>query len=146
MRCFLILLALASAASAYGKDSAAVRLPAVPPDRIIDPSHSERRSREDIEVLIFNQHGVGLMTFQLNRKPVAKLRRREAIRLYLRPARYRFGVVPVFNATLPSTSEINAEVGGEGPQLYRIFKSAGFTSSGGNALYEIALVKQGGRR
>ena len=86
------------------------------------------------------------MTFQLDRKPLARLHRGEAIRLYLRPGRYRFGVVPMFNAILPSTSEVNADVRGPGPQFYRIFMSAGFTSSGGNAVYDIALMDEGRRR
>jgi hypothetical protein len=86
------------------------------------------------------------MTFQLDRKPLARLHRGEAIRLFLRAGRYRFGAVPMFNAILPSTSEINADVRGAGRQVYRIFQSAGFTSSGGNAAYDIALVDEGRQR
>jgi hypothetical protein len=143
MRRFLILLlALAITGSAFARDPGAARFRTVPPERISDPSYSERRTPGDVEVVIVNLGRGGLMTFELDRKPVARLYRREALRLYLRPGRYRFGVVPVLYAILPSTSEIFADVRAERRQVYRIFQSAGFTSSGGNAVYDIALAEE----
>jgi len=71
-------------------------VPLVPPKQIVDATHLQRRSADDIEVVVLSQSGgSSLMTFQLNRRPIAKLRQGEAILLYLSPARYRFGVIHI---------------------------------------------------
>ena len=99
----------------------------------------QRHSNREIEVIVVQQaRGGGLLTFHLNGEAVAKLAYADWVRLYLPPGRYRFGVAPSVNFGRATFWQTNAEVSPETRQLYRIFQSAGFTSSGGNAVYEIA--------
>jgi hypothetical protein len=118
-----------------------VRVSSIPPLQIIDATHFHRRNAGEIEVVILRQAFRGLLTFYLNGQPVAKLGQSEAIRLYLSPARYRFGVIPSSHFVLSSLWEMNADVTRDTPQFYRIFQSSGFTSSGGNAVFEISPLK-----
>jgi hypothetical protein len=106
----------------------------------MDATHFHRRSGDEIEVIIVQQ-AQDLMTFFLNRQPIAKLGQGEAMRLYLSPGRYRFGAILVVNWVLSPLAEMNANVTPDTRQLYRIFQSSGFTSSGGNAVFEISQVK-----
>jgi len=140
----LLVFALVVAGCANGERSGGVRVPLVPPKQIVDATHLQRRSADDIEVVVLSQSGgSSLMTFQLNRRPIARVRQGEAILLYLSPARYRFGIIPYSHAALYSLSEITVDLTQNAPQIYRIFQSSGFTSSGGNAVFEIAPVPSG---
>jgi hypothetical protein len=116
----------------------------VPAGRILDPTHFERRSPEQAEVLIFRpgrlRTGGDLLSFHLNRKPIATFQAGEALRLFLEPGSHRFGVLPTSNPGLYRIAEIIAEVKKvpvDERQIYRVFQSSGFTSSGGNAVFEI---------
>lgn len=122
------------------------RIAAVPAAQIIDASHFQRRSKDEIETVIVHQtRGAGLLTFYLNGHPIAKLGRGEGIRLYLSPGRYRFGVASSHYSGGTGLWQTNADISRNTPQIYRIFKSAGFTSSGGNAVYEISRFKSHSR-
>ena len=125
---------------------AIIRAVPVPAAQIIDASHFERHSKDEIETVIVHQtRGAGLLTFYLNGQPVAKLGRGEGVRLYLSPGRYRFGVASSHYSGGTGFWQTNADVSRNTPQIYRIFQSAGFTSSGGNAVYEISRFKSHSR-
>ena len=108
---------------------------------MVDVRRLVRSDPKEREVVIINS-GAGMLMFHLDRRPVASVARREALRLYLLPGRYRFGVRPTSHALTPAMFEINAEVSDDDRQLYRVFQSSGFTSSGGNAALDIAPVKE----
>src|SRR5205085_12688221 len=108
-----------------------------PPDRIIDAAHFHRRKVGEIEVIILTQESAGLLTFYLDGQPVAKVIQGEAIRIYLSPGRYRFGIIPSSHVVLSSLWEMNADVAKNAPQFYRIFNSGG-RNSGWGASFEIA--------
>lgn len=137
-----LLIALALAASSYPISGApTARYSHIAPLQIIDATYSQRHNAGEIEVFILSQTSGGLLIFYLNGQPVAKLEGGEFIRLYLSPARYRFGVIPYSHVVLSSMWEMKADVSRNSPRYYRIFQSSGFTSSGGNAVYEIAPLK-----
>jgi hypothetical protein len=116
-----------------------IRASLVSPAQIIDRTHLQRRTNDEIEVDVVQQtRGAGLLTFFLNGQPIAKLDYGEMLRLYLSPGRYRFGVAPSHYFGGTGFWQMNADVTRNTHQIYRIFQSAGFTSSGGNAVYEIA--------
>jgi hypothetical protein len=111
----------------------------VPAAQVIDATHLRRHSNDEIEVVVVQQvRGSGLLTFHLNGRAVAKLDYADWICLYLSPGRYRFGVDPSYNFGRSGFWEMNADVSRSTHLVYRIFQSAGFTSSGGNAVYEIS--------
>jgi hypothetical protein len=141
MKRLLIALVLAATVHPANGGAGKVRYPFVSPLQIIDATHFQRRNAAEIEVFILSRTSGGLLTFYLNGQPVAKLSGGEAIRLYLSPGRYRFGVIPFSHVVLSSMWEMNADVKRNAPRFYRIFQSSGFTSSGGNAVYEIAPLK-----
>lgn len=116
-----------------------IRASLVPDSQVIDAAHFRRKTKGEIEVVVVQRaRGAGLLTFHLNGRPTAKLGHAEAVRLYLAPGRYRFGVSPSYPYGGTGFWQMNADVSETTPQVYRIFKSAGFTSSGGNAVYEIS--------
>ena len=140
VRCLSVLLALlAMIASANAKRRLEMRASAIPDTQVIDATHLRRTGQEQVEVVIVQQaKGSGLLLFHLNGRATAKLAYGEWMRLYLQPGRYRFGVLPSPNFGRATFWEMSADVSGKATQVYRIFQSAGFTSRGGNAVYEIA--------
>ena len=140
MKRLLMVLALAATGCTTSEGTGAVRVPFVPPGQIIDATHFHRRNAGEIEVFILCQASEGLLTFYLDRQPVAKLSGGEAIRLYLSPGRHRFGVIPSSQVVLYSLWEMNADVARKGPRFYRIFPSGG-RNSGWGASFEIAPLK-----
>src|SRR5436190_18329600 len=94
MKRSLILLALIATGSFTNGAPGTVQVALVPPDRIIDAAHFHRRKVGEIEVIILTQESAGLLTFYLDGQPVAKVIQGEAIRIYLSPGRYRFGIIP----------------------------------------------------
>lgn len=111
----------------------------IPSAQVIDATHLHRHAKDELEVVIVQQvRDAGLLTFHLNGRAIAKLEYADWVRLYLPPGRYRFGVTPSSNFGRGSSLESSAEVTAKTRQVYRIFQSAGFTSSGGNAVYEIS--------
>ena len=112
----------------------------VPKTQIFDASLTQRHSKNEVEVYIVQGASRQLLTFQLNGQPVVKLASGEAVVLYLNPSRYRFGVVPSHFSGDTFLWQTNADVSRNPPQVYLIFQSAGFTSSGGGAVYEIKRV------
>lgn len=128
-----------------GKASAGRHLEILPSPvastQVINATNLRRHSKDEIEVVIAQQvRGSGQLTLNLNGQAVAKLGYADWVRLYLSPGRYRFGIVPSYSFGRGISPEMTADVSLNTRQLYRIFKSAGFTSSGGNAVYEIARV------
>ena len=113
----------------------------VPSTQVVDTTHLRRHSKVEVEVVIVQQARPGLLTLHLDSRAVAKLDYAEFIRLYLPPGRYRFGVAPSYSFGRGSSPEMKADVRGNRRQIYRIFQSSGFTSSGGNAVYEIARIE-----
>jgi hypothetical protein len=136
----IILLALfAMIASANAKRRLEIKATPIPEAQVIDATHLRRTGREQVEVFVVQQaKGAGLLVFHLNGRATAKLEYADWIRLYLRPGRYRLGVSPSPNFGRATFWEMSADVTGKTEQIYRIFQSAGFTSSGGNAVFEIA--------
>jgi hypothetical protein len=106
--------------------------------QILDPTHLQRHSNNEVEVIIVQQaRGSGLLSFHLDGRPVAKLDYGDWVRLYLEPRHYRFGVAPS-NFGRAIFWQMTADVSPKKPHVYKIFQTAGFTSSGGNAVYEIS--------
>lgn len=140
MKLLSILLALAvTICSASARRPLEIRESPVSAAQVIDATHLRRHSNDELEVVVVQQvRGSGLLTFHLNGRAVAKLAYADWICLYLSPGRYRFGVVPSYNFGRANFWEMNADVSRNTQQVYRIFQSAGFTSSGGNAVYEIS--------
>jgi len=111
----------------------------VPSTQVIDATHLRRHAKDELEMVIVQQaRGAGLLTFHLNGRAIAKLDYADWVRLYLSPGRYRLGVTPASNFGRGASVETSADVTAKTRQVYRIFQSAGFTSSGGNAVYEIS--------
>jgi hypothetical protein len=109
--------------------------------QILDPTHLQRHSNRDVEVIIVQQvRSSGLLSFYLDGQPVAKLGYADWVRLYLEPRRCRFGVAPSPNFGRATFWQMTAEISPKSSRVYKIFQSAGFTSSGGNAVYEITQV------
>jgi hypothetical protein len=140
MKLLGILLALAvSICSASAGRPLEIRGSPVSAAQVIDATHLQRHSKSEIEVVVVQQvRGSGLLTFHLNGRAIVKLAYADWTCLYLSPGRYRFGVVPSYNFGRSAFREMSADVSRNGQQVYRIFQSAGFTSSGGNAVYEIS--------
>lgn len=138
-RLFIILgLAVSSCTTSQGP-SIVIRASSVSAAQIIDATHLHRHTVDEIEVVVVQQvRGEGLLTFHLNGQPMAKLAPDEMIRFYLSPGRYRFGIAPSYNFGRSGFWEMNTDVSQNTKQVYRVFQSAGFTSSGGNAVYEIS--------
>lgn len=141
MRTLFTFLALAAAACFAADKPQSRSFPLLQPAQIMDASYSTRHNAKEVEVVILNLASKQ-MTFQLERKPIAKITPGYAFRLYLSPGDYRFGIVPTYQVPLTAYWEMRAGVTGKETQLYRIFQSSGFTSSGGNAGYEIAYIKE----
>jgi hypothetical protein len=107
-------------------------------NQVLDPTHLQRHSNNEVEVIIVQQaRGSGLLSFHLDGRPVAKLDYGDWVRLYLEPRHYRFGVAPS-NFGRAIFWQMTADVSPKKPRVYKIFQTAGFTSSGGNAVYEIS--------
>lgn len=137
----ILFLATTLSSSSPTTEAKTIRVSLVPETQVVDPTHFSRQSKEEIEVVVVQAaRGTGLLTFYLNGRPIAKIAPGEAILLYLAPRRYRFGLMPSNHFGGAIWWETNAEVSRDISQVYRIFQSAGFTSSGGNAVYEIAQV------
>ena len=135
----LLLTLVLTIGSASAKKPLEARVPLVPDAQVIDAAHLRRNAKDEIEVVVVQRaRGAGLLTFHLNGRPTAKLGYGEGLRLYLAPGRYRFGVAPSHYYGGTGFWQTNVDVSANTRQVYRIFKSAGFTSSGGNAVYEIS--------
>jgi hypothetical protein len=139
VRTLAILLAVVAASSpAFAGKAIEIHESPISRSQVLDATHLQRHSTNEVEVIIVQQaRGSGLLVFYLDGRPVANLGYADWVRLYLEPRRYRFGVAPSPNFGRAIFWQMAAEISPKSPQLYRIFKSAGFTSSGGNAVYEI---------
>jgi hypothetical protein len=123
----------------YARRRLEIHAAPVPQTQAIDATRLRRHTKSEIEVFVVQQaRGAGLLTFQLNGKAVVKLGYADWVCLYLPPGRYRFGAAPSGFGRGVSPETI-ADVSTKNVQLYRISQTAGFTSSGGNAVYEISL-------
>ena len=150
MRIQLLATAIILAGCLSGHAAPPGKVALVPPKRVSDATHFERRSAEEVEVVIAQLWPVmgararqnRLLAFQLNRKPVATFFAGEAVRLYLRPGRYRLGVIPTSNPHLHRVTEIEIQVTKGTRMLYRVFQSAGFTSGFGEAVFEFERVRE----
>jgi hypothetical protein len=142
VRTLAILLAVVAASSpAFAGKAIEIRESPISRNQVLDPTHLQRHSPSEVEVIIVQQaRGSGLLSFHLDGRPVAKLDYGDWVRLYLEPRRYRFGVAPSPNFGRAIFWQMTAEIAPKSRQLYKIFQSAGFTSSGGNAVYEISPV------
>jgi hypothetical protein len=142
VRTLAILLAVVSALSpAFAGKAIEARESPISRNQILDPTQLQRHSNREVEVIIVQQvRGSGLLSFYLDGRPVAKLDYADWVRLYLEPRRYRFGVAPSPNFGRAVFWQMTAEISPKRPRFYKIFQSAGFTSSGGNAVYEISQV------
>ena len=141
MRSVAALIGFVALISVTSGASETFRVPLVPESRVADVRRLVRGNPKEREVVILNSDAQ-MLVFHLDRRPVASVARGEALRLYLLPGRYRFGVRPTSHALTPTMTEINAEISKDERQLYRIFQSSGFTSSGGNAALDIAPMKE----
>jgi len=142
MRHLLLFLALVTTGVAVGAEAPGRRVPTIPAKQIIDASPLQRSSAEQVLIGVFAQAGGGLFTFYLDRKPIAQLGRSQGILLYLGPGTHRFGVIPSSRTVLHTVWETKVEITKQSAgEVYRIFQSSGFTSSGGNAVFEIDLMK-----
>jgi hypothetical protein len=140
VRTVAILLAVVAASSpAFAGKAIEIHESPISRSQILDAIHLQRHSNDEVEVIIVQQaRGSGLLSFHLDGRPVAKLDYADWVRLYLKPRRYRFGVAPSPNFGRAIFWQMTAEVSPKSPHVYKIFQSAGFTSSGGNAVYEIS--------
>lgn len=97
-------------------------------------SHYFRRSdTSQIEVLIkrdvgFTGGGSGIV-FHIDGKPVAKLGAGQGARIYLKPGKYLFGVLPTLNLGFNSLMETEADVSESVSQVYRIYIGFGGNNS-----------------
>ncbi len=110
-------------------------------DRILAPSFFQRRSVDDVEVIVkrdqgFSGSGTGII-LHLDGKPIAKLGSGQIARLYLAPGRYLLGVIPTINVGSHSLQETEAVVTRGTSQIYRIH-----TSSGGSMTFQISRSSQ----
>jgi hypothetical protein len=97
--------------------------------QIIAANYFRRTDASQIEVLIkrdvgFTGSGSGII-FHIEGKPVAKLGAGQGARIYLKPGKYLFGVLPTLNLGFNSLMEIEAEVNANVRQVYRIYISYG---------------------
>jgi len=107
--------------------------------QVMDATHTRRHAKNEVEISVVQQvRGSGQLMLHLNGLAVAKLAYADWIQLYLPPGRYRLGVAPAHNFGRAGLWEMNVDLSGNKPRIYKILQSAGFTSSGGNAVYEIA--------
>ena len=142
---FLLTLVL-TIGSVRAAKSVEIRASLVPDSQVIDAAHLRRKVKNEVEVVVVQRaRGAGLLTFHLNGGPTAKLGYGEGLRLYLAPGRYRFGVAPSHYYGGTGFWQMNVDISARTHQVYRIFKSAGFTSSGGNAVYEISRYESHSR-
>jgi hypothetical protein len=139
VRTLAILLAVVAASSpAFAGKAIEIHQLPISRNQILDATHLQRHSSNEVELIIVQQaRGSGLLSFHLDGRPVAKLDYRDWVRLYLEPRHYRFGVAPS-NFGRAIFWQMTAEVSPKSPHVYKIFQTAGFTSSGGNAVYEIS--------
>jgi hypothetical protein len=101
--------------------------------QILAPNYFKRTDANQVEVVIkrdvgFTGAGSGII-FSIEGKPVAKLGVGQGARIYLKPGRYLFGVLPTLNLGFNSLMETEAEVSANAPQIYRIFISYGGNNS-----------------
>lgn len=101
--------------------------------QIIAASYFRRTDPGQVEVLIkrdvgFTGGGSGIIFF-IDGKQVAKLGAGQGARIYLKPGKYLFGVLPTLNLGFNSLMETEADVNGSPPQVYRIYIGYGGTNS-----------------
>jgi hypothetical protein len=138
LRAILLVLAV-TICSASAARRIEIHAAPVAASQVIDATHLRRHAKNEVEVSVVQQaRGSGQLMFHLNGLAVAKLAYADWIQLYLPPGRYRLGVVPAHNFGRAGLWEMNVDLSGSKPRIYKIFQSSGFTSSGGNAVYEIA--------
>jgi hypothetical protein len=101
--------------------------------QIIAAQYFHRTDPSQIEVMIkrdvgFTGAGSGIIFF-IDGKQVAKLGAGQGARIYLKPGKYLFGVLPALNLGFNSLMETDAEVNGSQRQIYRIYTGFGGTNS-----------------
>ncbi len=123
----------------------ATEIPLIPSDQVIVRDYFVRHTPAEIEVIVLrNRIYDGLITLSVNGRAIAKFAQGQAIRLYLRPGSYRFGVVPSYSWGGAHYNESRVEITPQPQrQLYVVYQSSGFTSSGGSAVYEVSRVENG---
>ncbi len=142
MQRLLVILALTAVGVSSVHAQEGRKFTAIPADQVIDDSVVRRHSSAEVEISVLQAACGELLTFCLNGRAVAKLAGSQMVPLYLTPGRYRFGVVPSYNfGRGQGLQQMNADITREPRQFYRIFQSGGFTSSGGNAVYEVSSLK-----
>jgi hypothetical protein len=101
--------------------------------QILAANYFRRSDASEVEVLIKRDVGVTGMgsgiIFHIEGKPVAKLGAGQGARIYLRPGKYLFGVLPTLNLGANSLMEIEADVNSSVRQVYRIYISFGGNNS-----------------
>lgn len=101
--------------------------------QIIAANYFRRADPSQIEVLI--KRDVGLtgagsgIIFFIDGKQVAKLGAGQGARIYLKPGKYLFGVLPTLNLGFNSLMETEADVNASQRQIYRIYIGFGGTNS-----------------
>jgi hypothetical protein len=134
----LLLLAI-TIGSANADRRIEIHVTPVAASQVMDATHLRRHAKNEVEVSVVQQvRGPGQLMLHLNGLAVAKLAYADWLQLYLPPGRYRLGVAPAHNFGRAGLWEMKVDLSGSKPRIYRIFQSAGFTSSGGNAVYELA--------
>ena len=111
-------------------------------DRLLASRYFQRRSAEDVEVIVKRDQGISGggtgIVLHLEGKPVAKLGAGEIVRLYLPPGRYLLGVLPTINFLgAHSLQETEAIVTPGTSQIYRIH-TAGY----GDTAFHISRSSQ----
>ena len=101
--------------------------------QIIAANYFRRTDPNQVEVLIkrdvgFTGGGSGII-FSIEGKPVAKLGAGQGARIYLKPGKYLFGVLPTLNLGFNSLMETEADVNKSVSQVYRIYIGFGGTNS-----------------
>lgn len=135
----LLLLAIAISSASAARKRIEIHVEPVAASQVMDATHLRRHAKNEVEVTVIQQvRGSGQLMLHLNGLAVAKLAYADWIQLYLPPGRYRLGVAPAHNFGRAGLWEMNADLSGNKPRIYKILQSSGFTSSGGNAVYEIA--------
>ena len=100
-------------------------------DKWYDASYSKRHAPADVEVLIKRDLAVDsssvAVRFFINDRLIAVLDNGEMARVYLKPGKYKLGIVPFQLQEWPSVA-IDADLSGSQPQTYRIYpnESPGF--------------------
>ena len=101
-------------------------------DKWYDASYSKRHAPTDAEVLIKRDLAVDsssvAIRFFVNDHLIAVMDNGEMARIYLKPGKYKIGIVPFQLQEWPSV-EMDADISGSQPQTYRIYpnKSSGPT-------------------